>query len=140
MFPGKIKPPPPPPGPPAPPASPPGGGATAGALCLAACGGTSESTPSELTLDDVPVGEAVAAKTVSGEDALLYRVGESELVAFTAVCTHYNGKVSPEGTQLRCPLHNSVFDAATGEPLSGPATKPLTRLDVTTEGNEITIG
>ncbi|GAA2369161.1 Rieske (2Fe-2S) protein [Streptomyces carpaticus] len=118
-----------------------GAAATAGALCLAACGGggSTESTPSELTLDDVPVGEAVAVKTTSGEDALLYRSGESDLVAFSSVCTHNGGKVSPEGTQLRCPLHNSVFDAATGEPLSGPVTKPLTPLDVTTEGNEITV-
>ncbi|MFI9463415.1 Rieske (2Fe-2S) protein [Streptomyces xiamenensis] len=122
-----------------------GAAATAGTLCLAACGAggdsANESTPpSELSLTDVPVGEAVEVATASGEEALLYRADDTELAAFTAVCTHMGGKVTPEGTQLRCHLHNSVFDAATGEPLSGPALKPLPPLDVRVQGDEITVG
>lgn len=49
------------------------------------------------------------------------------LVAYSDVCTHLSCAVIYEGDgkHLHCPCHNGLFDAATGEVLAGPPTRPL---------------
>jgi nitrite reductase/ring-hydroxylating ferredoxin subunit len=49
------------------------------------------------------------------------------LVAYSDVCTHLSCAVLYEGDEkhLHCPCHDGLFDAATGDVLSGPPTRPL---------------
>ena len=46
--------------------------------------------------------------------------------AFSAICTHQGCTVaSVSGGTINCPCHGSKFDAATGQPVAGPAKSPL---------------
>jgi Rieske Fe-S protein len=49
------------------------------------------------------------------------------LVAYSDVCTHLSCAVTYQqaNKQLFCPCHEGLFDAATGEVLAGPPTRPL---------------
>lgn len=119
---------------PAPPAEEPGTGDGDG-------GGDATGDGAEVAaLADVPVGEAVAVTGPDGEDALLFRPDEETVVAYSAVCTHKGGTLQPDGAELRCPLHQSVFDAATGEVVNGPATEALPAVAVRVEGDRIVAG
>ena len=102
--------------------------ATAGTL--AACGG------STIQAADIPVGggKIVGQIVVTQPSAGTFK-------AFSAICTHQGctvGKVA--NSQIICPCHNSVFDAATGAVLSGPAPAPLPAKTVTVSGGAITVG
>jgi Rieske Fe-S protein len=51
--------------------------------------------------------------------------------AFSAVCTHQGCLVSSVSDgRISCPCHGSVFDAATGAVVQGPATQPLAAVSV----------
>lgn len=52
---------------------------------------------------------------------------EGGFAAVVPVCTHAGCQVRPEGWELFCPCHGSIF-ARDGRVLSGPAYLPLTRL------------
>ncbi len=52
---------------------------------------------------------------------------EGGYAAVWPVCTHNGCQVRPEGWELFCPCHGSIF-ARDGRVLSGPALKPLRRL------------
>jgi chlorite dismutase/nitrite reductase/ring-hydroxylating ferredoxin subunit len=74
-------------------------------------------------------GEQVALFNVAGS---IYAVGNR--------CSHANGSLADgavEGTAVACPSHGSRFDLATGMPLSGPASRPLSRHDVRVEDGMI---
>lgn len=55
-------------------------------------------------------------------------------------CSHAEASLS-EGevfdTEVECPKHGSVFDLATGEPHSLPATKPVPVYQVSIEGGDV---
>lgn len=89
---------------------------------------------------DVPVGGAVSAKTGAGEPIIVAQPSPGEIVAFTAVCTHKGCTVKPAGAKLECPCHGSVFDALTGENVSGPAPSPLASVPVKVEGDQVVEG
>lgn len=103
-------------------------------------GGGENGGEAVMELDEAPVGEATAFTTPDGEDALLYRSDETTVVAYSAVCTHLGGALQPAGAELHCPLHQSVFDAETGEVLSGPADDALPAVPVRIEGDQIVAG
>ncbi|KFZ78608.1 ferredoxin [Amycolatopsis sp. MJM2582] len=126
-------------------------GAAAGAVALTACG--SDSKPSGSTaappaaapgetltaLSDLQVGQAKAAKTADGKDVIITRTAEGTAAAFSAICTHQGCAVVPEGAELKCPCHNSIFDAATGAVKKGPADQPLPSIAVkVTNGQVVT--
>ncbi|MFD5251140.1 ubiquinol-cytochrome c reductase iron-sulfur subunit [Amycolatopsis sp. NPDC058340] len=126
-------------------------GAAAGAMALTACG--SDSPPSGSTaapppaapgetltaLSDIQVGQAKAAKTADGKDVIVTRTAEGTAAAFSAICTHQGCAVVPEGAELKCPCHNSIFDAATGAVKKGPADQPLPSIAVkVTNGQVVT--
>jgi Rieske Fe-S protein len=54
------------------------------------------------------------------------------LVAYSDVCTHLSCAVTYQQTskQLYCPCHEGFFDAATGEVLAGPPTRPLPLIEL----------
>ncbi|MGH3360418.1 MAG: Rieske (2Fe-2S) protein [Nocardioidaceae bacterium] len=128
------------------------GGGALGAAVLAACGGgsdddpssgdASESTPAPTSgeviakVSDVPVGGSASAK-VGTNEVLLSQPKKGTVMAFSAVCTHQGCVVEPDGAELHCPCHQSIYDAATGEVKSGPAPQPLPKISVKVDGDQI---
>ena len=109
----------------------------AAAGVLAACGGsdTPADAPAEsddgtlAQLSDIPVGGAISAKLADGQPIILVQPEKGKVVAMTAVCTHQQCTVAPDGDELKCPCHGSVYDL-TGANVSGPAPSPLAQFDV----------
>lgn len=131
-------------------------GAAAGVCLLAACGGADTSTSEATggtddgagdaadggggaltTVADVPVGGAVLVTSASGVKVLVAQPTDGEIVGYSAICTHQGCTVAPDGAELMCPCHGSVFDLATGEALQGPATEPLAPFGVRVEGGDV---
>lgn len=140
-------------------------GAVGGALALAGCAADApsssappsstapplaEETPASPTaapdappvgddiaaLADVPVGGSIDAK-INGEPALIAQPTAGQVVAFSAVCTHQQCVVAAAGDEFHCPCHGSMFDAATGDVIQGPALEPLTAIRVAVSGDRI---
>ena len=98
---------------------------------------TSEGVVPLVAVADVPVGGAVAARTAAGDRIVVAQPEEGTFVAFSAICTHMGCVVEPDGAELACPCHGSVFAAATGENLSGPAPTPLPSVAVTVADGQV---
>ncbi len=126
-------------------------GAAVGAVALSACGSDTPSTGSAAAppaaapgetltaLSDIEVGKAKAAKTADGKDVIVTRTADGTAAAFSAICTHQGCAVVPDGAELKCPCHNSIFDAATGAVKKGPADQPLPSIAVkVTNGQVVT--
>lgn len=136
------------------------GAAGAAALVVAGCGGSgggggssagggtgsagstagSGSTPSGkpiVALDKVPVGGAVSAKDPSGKPIIVAQPQTGAAVAFSAICTHMGCTVAPSGDKLNCPCHGSVYQAATGEVVQGPAPRALDKVSVKVVNGEV---
>ena len=117
-----------------------------GAPLLAACGGDEGgSTPTEPAegggslgpTADVPVG---GGTVFSDQEVVVTQPTEGDFKAFTAVCTHQGclvGKV--ENNQILCPCHGSAFSAEDGSVAGGPATSPLEAVEISVEGDQITL-
>lgn len=139
------------------------GAATAvGVVALASCGGSSTSstasggggsspspagTPTAAAgskplakLADVPVGGAASATAPDGKPMIVSQPEAGKVVGFSAICTHQGCTVKPAGNRLNCPCHGSVYDAATGKNLSGPAPLPLPPIAVHVSGGEVLPG
>lgn len=90
-------------------------------------------------LADVPVGGSIDA-TINGEAALISQPTAGQVVAFSAICTHQQCVVAAAGTEFHCPCHGSMYDAATGEVIQGPALEPLSEIAVAVSGDRIVAG
>ncbi|WP_432478519.1 Rieske (2Fe-2S) protein [Nocardioides sp. GXQ0305] len=115
---------------------------------LAACGGDDGGSDSAdggsgggggpvATTADVPVGGGTIN---SDEEVVVTQPAEGEFKAFTAVCTHQGcivGKV--ENNEIMCPCHGSAFSAEDGSVVTGPATEPLAAVQVSVEGDQISL-
>lgn len=88
---------------------------------------------------DIPVGNAVSA-TLNGKPIVISQPTAGHIVAFTAICTHQGCTVAPAGTQFHCPCHGSVYDAATGKVIQGPAPLPLAAVAVKVAGADVVAG
>ena len=87
-------------------------------------------------LADVPVGGSIDA-TINGEAALISQPTAGQVVAFSAICTHQQCVVAAAGSEFHCPCHGSIYDAATGEVVTGPAINPLPEIAVAVSGDRI---
>jgi nitrite reductase/ring-hydroxylating ferredoxin subunit len=90
--------------------------------------------------DEVAEGSVVSAD-VGGRHLMAVRLGGQVRVA-DGTCTHEDadlscGFVSPEG--VRCPLHLSVFDMASGMPLNPPAQDPIMTYNVKIEHGTVLV-
>ena len=74
-----------------------------------------------------------------GDDdpAILLRLNETDVVAFSQKCTHLGCVVYYEESEQRwhCPCHEGNFEARTGAVISGPPTRPLGRIDLEVRGD-----
>ena len=87
-------------------------------------------------LADVPVGGSIDA-TINGEAALVSQPTAGQVAAFSAICTHQGCVVAAAGNEFHCPCHGSIYDAATGEVVTGPAIDPLPEIAVAVSGDRI---
>jgi Rieske Fe-S protein len=135
-----------------------------GAPLLAACGGDDADTAADPSTDaETPTeesapegsesaagGAALAATAdieVGGgtifpdEKVVVTQPEEGDFRAFSATCTHQGCLVSSisDGT-INCACHGSQFSIADGSVQGGPAGGPLPGVDITVEGDQITLG
>ena len=86
-----------------------------------------------IDLADVAAGDTHLFRYPTESDpAVLLRVDEATVVAFSQKCTHLGCVVYYEGEHDRwhCPCHEGNFEVMTGDVISGPPTRPLGRIDV----------
>jgi nitrite reductase/ring-hydroxylating ferredoxin subunit len=131
-----------------------GAAAIGAAAALAACGddsgsgSTAESGPdaqsgsdasagAELNVADVPVG---GGTIVASPGVVVTQPSQGSFKAFSAVCTHQGCLVSKvENGRIICACHNSMFSAADGSVVSGPATRALAARNVTVSADTLTV-
>jgi Rieske Fe-S protein len=84
---------------------------------------------------DIPVG---GGKVFEGQGIVVTQPQQGTIKAFSAACTHQGCTVSDvSGGTINCPCHGSRFKVADGSVASGPATRPLTAVKVTVDGDSI---
>ena len=86
------------------------------------------------SVEDMADGRAKVVYA-GGEQVALFNAGGA-IYAVANRCSHANGSLAEgavEATTVTCPNHGSQFDLATGRPLCGPASRPLSRFDVRVE-------
>jgi cytochrome b6-f complex iron-sulfur subunit len=93
-----------------------------------------------VALSQVPVGGSTSVRGPDGKPVIVSRPDASSVKAFSAICTHMGCTVASGGPKLRCPCHGSVYDAATGAVLQGPAPRPLPELAVHVAGGSVVTG
>jgi Rieske Fe-S protein len=119
----------------------------AGMAALAACakggsavpGATPTATSGHrlVALSSVPVGGAVSVTLPDGTPLVVAQPTQGTVACFSAVCTHQGCTVEPSRDKLECPCHGSVYAAATGKVLQGPAALPLPAVPVRLDGGEV---
>ncbi|WP_371666523.1 Rieske (2Fe-2S) protein [Streptomyces sp. NBC_00289] len=88
--------------------------------------------------DEVPRGGGLV---VPSANVVLTRGEGGELRAYSAICTHAGCVVAEVSDgKILCPCHGSRFDAVTGRPVHGPATKALPVVKVTERDGVIVKG
>lgn len=75
----------------------------------------------------------------AGEPCLLVRLDEERFVAYSQKCTHLGCPVvyRKESCKLYCPCHEGFFNAEDGKVLAGPPPRPLPRVDVRRQGDDL---
>jgi len=96
-----------------------------------ASGGTALASAS-----DVPVGGCFV---VASAKVVLTQPTAGDFKAFSAVCTHQGCLVqSSTDGEIPCPCHGSRFSLEDGSPTAGPASSPLSAVEITVDGDSIT--
>jgi Rieske Fe-S protein len=69
----------------------------------------------------------------------LLRTEADTLVAYSQECTHLACAVVPDkqAGRLLCPCHHGYFDSTTGRPLAGPPRRPLPRITLRVQGDDV---
>ena len=86
-----------------------------------------------VALSDVAIGDTHLFRYPTDSDpAILLRIGDREVVAFSQKCTHLGCVVYFEDDEDRwhCPCHEGNFEPRTGAVISGPPPRPLGRIEV----------
>lgn len=84
-------------------------------------------------------GSALFRYPTQDDPCILVRRPDGALVAYSSVCTHLSCAVIHDQKQdtLYCPCHNGYFTVAEGRPYAGPPTRPLPRILLEQQGDEI---
>jgi 3-phenylpropionate/trans-cinnamate dioxygenase ferredoxin subunit len=78
-------------------------------------------------LDELPPGSVVRCE-VAERAYCVVRTEAGSVFAVDDLCSHEDESLSNgwlDGDTIECPAHNSIFDLASGEPLSLPAEEPI---------------
>jgi Rieske Fe-S protein len=97
---------------------------------------TGASSPSGglTTKAEIPVGGGV----IFPNDGVVVTQPEAGTFhGFTIVCTHQGCTVTTVSSTINCPCHGSQYSIEDGSVVAGPAPAPLTVVDLTITGNEI---
>jgi len=92
------------------------------------------------SLRDVPRGSAVVFHYPGEHDpCLLIHTADGALLAYSQKCTHLSCAVVPrlEAGVLHCPCHEGYFDLRTGRNLAGPPPRPLPRIELEVDGDDV---
>jgi thiosulfate dehydrogenase (quinone) large subunit len=85
------------------------------------------------SLDKLPVGKAIGFTAPGVGPAVLVRLADNSVVAYSRVCTHAGCLVGYDTQShiLYCPCHGAEFDPAhNADPIAGPASRPLQYIKV----------
>ncbi len=96
-------------------------------------GPTTQRLQAIARVGEVPLnGSKVFTYPNSYAQGILVNLPGKGLVAYSDVCTHLSCAVLFQPSQRRfyCPCHDGMFDAATGEVLGGPPTRPLPLIEL----------
>ena len=111
---------------------------------LAITGAVGSSTTQKLLpiakVGEVPFGGyKVFNYPDSFADGILVNLPNKGLVAYSDVCTHLSCAVlyQPAKGEFYCPCHEGRFDAATGQVLGGPPTRPLPTIQLSISGDTV---
>lgn len=88
----------------------------------------------------IPVGGSRLFAYPTEEDpCILIRQPNGDLVAYSQVCTHLSCAVIHQEKEntLFCPCHQGYFTVEEGRPYAGPPTRPLPRIRLEQQGNQI---
>jgi Rieske Fe-S protein len=97
-------------------------------------GGPAGSAEPVARVDELPDGGGVV---LGDQHVVLVREGD-QVHGLSATCTHQGCTVSEVADgRITCPCHGSVFDAATGDVVTGPATTPLPAVPVEVRGGAV---
>ena len=92
------------------------------------------------SLTNLTVGSSLVFSYPQPHDlCLLIRPEGDVLLAYSQLCTHLSCAVVPrldEGV-LHCPCHEGYFDLHTGRNIAGPPPRPLPRIELAVEGDDI---
>ena len=122
-----------------------GGGGSAGSggttTANGATGGGPKVDKSQAIVKESEVGPNSAfpfTDAGTGQQSVLVRLENGNLVAFSAVCTHQACAVAYKDGKLACPCHGSVFDPSKGAAvLNGPANRPLPEVKIEVREGEV---
>jgi Rieske Fe-S protein len=93
-------------------------------------------------VDTLAVGAAKIFHYPTADDpCILVRLASDRFVAYSQRCTHLSCPViyEKDKERLRCPCHEGYFAAADGRVLAGPPHRPLPKINLSVEGNDIWI-
>ena len=89
---------------------------------------------------EIPVGGVkLFSYPTPADRCILVRTGEDEFNAFSQKCTHLSCAVyyERETNRLACPCHHGYFSANDGSVLQGPPPRPLPRILLERQGQEL---
>lgn len=105
-----------------------------GAAAWANLQSANEGEPQAIIADDriAPSSEYLFNYPTDKDPALLIRLPDGELRAFSQKCTHLGCVVyyQPEHERIFCPCHHGVFEPSTGDATAGPPERPLQKIDI----------
>jgi nitrite reductase/ring-hydroxylating ferredoxin subunit len=89
---------------------------------------------------EIPVGGVkLFAYPEPGEQCIMVRTADDAYVAYSQKCTHLSCAVyySRENDRIECPCHHGYFSIRDGSVLQGPPTRPLPRVMLERNGDEL---
>jgi Rieske Fe-S protein len=89
--------------------------------------------------EELRAGEARYFAYPEGEQAVLVKTRQGELVAYGQRCPHLSCAVVYQDGEQRffCPCHDGAFDVRSGVPVAGPPRRPLARIRLEREGGVV---
>jgi Rieske Fe-S protein len=97
-------------------------------------GGSSTVAEPVAQVADLPEGGGIV---LDDQHVVLVREG-GQVHGLSATCTHQGCTVGPVADgRISCPCHGSVFDAATGDVVTGPASSPLPAVPVEVRDGDV---